>query len=83
MEHSLQLNAVLDHSSVNKMLGVLKTMPGIRTVEIAEGSDRIELQYDDGLTSPQEIDTTISRSGFSLLRPATRSGSCCGSCGGV
>ena len=83
MEHSLQLTAVLDPSSVDKMLGVLRTMPGIRSVEIAAGSSRVELQYDDGLTSPQEIDTTISRSGFPLLQRAARSGGCCGSCGGV
>lgn len=83
MEHSLQLNAVLDHSGVDKMLGVLKTMAGIRTVEIAAGSSRVELQYDDDLTSPQEIDTTISRSGFPLQQRAARSGGCCGSCGGV
>lgn len=82
MEHTLQLNAVLDHSSVDKMLGVLRTMPGIRTVELAAGSSRVELQYDDGLTSPQEIDTTISRSGFPLLPRVPRSGGCCGSCGG-
>ncbi|WP_305825670.1 hypothetical protein [Massilia brevitalea] len=83
MEHSLQLNAVLDQSGVDKMLGVLRTMAGIRTVEIAAGSSRVELRYDDDLTSPQEIDTTISRSGFPLLQRATRTGGCCGSCGGV
>lgn len=83
MEHSLQLNAVLDQSGVDKMLGVLRTMAGIRSVEIAAGSSRVELQYDDGLTSPQEIDTTISRSGFPLLQRAARSGGGCGSCGGV
>jgi len=82
MEHSLQLNAVLDHAGVDKMLGVLRTMAGIRSVEIAAGSSRVELQYDGNLTSPQEIDTAISRSGFPLLRRSVRSAGCCGSCGG-
>ena len=82
MEHHLQLSAVLDHSGVNKMLSVLRTMPGIRAVEVSAGSSRIDVQYDDGLTSPQEIDTTISRSGFPLTQRAARSSGCCGSCGG-
>lgn len=83
MEHHLQLSAVLDHASVDKMIGVLRSMPGIRAVEIAEGSSRVDVQYDDGLTSPQEIDTSIARSGFPLRPRAVRSGGCCGSCGGV
>lgn len=83
MEHALQLNAVLDHASIDKMLGVLRTMPGIRAVELAAGSSRVDLQYDDDLTSPQEIDASISRSGFPLQQRAARSGGCCGSCGGV
>jgi hypothetical protein len=63
MEHHLQLSAVLDHASVDKMIGVLRSMPGIRAVEIAEGSSRVDVQYDDDLTSPQEIDTSISCGG--------------------
>jgi copper chaperone CopZ len=83
MEHSLQLSATLDLPGVEKMFQTLRTVPGVRAVEATAGSSRVYVQYDDSLTSLQEIRNSVARSGFPLLAaPAHAGGGCCGSCGG-
>ena len=83
MEHSLQLSATLDHPGVEKMFQTLRAVPGVRAVEATAGSSRVYVQFDDSLTSTQEIRTSVSRSGFPLLAGAPHAGGgCCGSCGG-
>lgn len=82
MEHSLQLNASLDLPGIEKILNVLRHVPGVRAVEASPGSADVHVQYDDDLTSSQEIRTTLARSGFPLKPAAHAGGGCCGSCGG-
>ncbi len=82
MEHSLQLTASLDSPGVEKMLSTLRTIPGIRVAEVSSGSSEVHVQYDESLTSPQEISATVARSGFPLRHTAARAGGCCGGCGG-
>lgn len=83
MEHSLQLSAALDPSGVERMCRTLRAVPGVRVIEASAGSSRVYVQFDDSLTSAQEIRSNVARSGFPLLAsPAHAGGGCCGSCGG-
>lgn len=82
MEHSLQLQAPLDMSAVEKMLRTLHAIAGIRAVDVSPGSSQVHVLYDHDVTSPQEISTTVARSGFPLRAAEHRAGGCCGSCGG-
>jgi copper chaperone CopZ len=82
MEHSLKLMASLDLPGVEKIQHILRFIPGVRAVEAAAGSSQVHVQYDDGLTSPQEISTIVTRAGFPIEQPARRAGGCCGGCGG-
>jgi len=83
MEHSLQLMAPLDMPGVENMLRALRTIAGVHAVKAAAGDSQVHVQYDDNLTSPQEISTTVMGSGFPLQQPPRRSGGCCGGCGGM
>lgn len=80
MEHCLALCATLDRPAAEKMFATLRRVPGVRAVEAPAGSSRVHVQYDDDLTSPQEISSTVARAGFPLLEVAPGPGACCGSC---
>jgi copper chaperone CopZ len=83
MEHSLALSATLDIPAAEKMFATLRRVPGVRAVEAPAGSSRVHVQFDDDLTSPQEISSTVARAGFPLLDVAPSPGQCCGFCSGL
>jgi hypothetical protein len=70
MEHSLALHATLDLPASEKMFATLRRVPGVRAIEAPAGSSRVHVQYDDDLTSAQEIDSMVVRAGFPLLAMA-------------
>lgn len=83
MEHSLALSATLDHPAAEKMFATLRRVPGVRAVEAPTGSSRVHVQYDDDLTTPQEISSMVVRAGFPLLKVAPSPAPCCGFCSGL
>lgn len=83
MEHSLALSATLDRPAAEKIFAILRRVPGVRAIEAPAGSARVHVQYDDDLTSPQEISSSVARAGFPLLNMAPSPRQCCGFCSGL
>jgi allophanate hydrolase subunit 1 len=51
-------------------------------VEAVSGERVVEVRFDQNRTSPQELGTVLTRSGYPQQATRHGGGSCCGSCGG-
>ena len=67
-----------------KVTNALKTVNGVRDVSVSLAARNATVQFDENLTSSQELHATIKRAGYGndSAKPAHENGSCCGGCGG-
>lgn len=79
---NLQLAAALDADGAARVTAALRAIAGVSEVGASEGAARVSVAFEDGQTSPQEIATVLTRSGFPLRDKPTPAGGCCGGCGG-
>ena len=74
----------LNNDSALAITHTLRLVDGVRGVICTAGNSRLQVDFDEDLTSPQEIETVLERAGYRVrsVVGAHASGSCCGSCGG-
>ena len=68
-----------------KVTNALQTINGVREVIVSVAGSTATVQFDENLTSSQELNATLKRAGYgadSPKKPEHGSGSCCGACGG-
>ena len=67
-----------------KVTNALKTVNGVRDVTVSIAGSNATVQFDENLTSSQELNATLLRAGYGVnsAKPAHGSGGCCGGCGG-
>jgi CCGSCS motif protein len=76
---TLQFLAPLSETNAVDVSRVLSAIKGVANV--AAASNGIQIQFDDNLTSIQELRTTLQRAGFDVKKPVHgEDGVCCGSC---
>lgn len=76
---TMQFLAPLSETNAVNVAHVLSAVKGVANV--AAASNGIQIQFDDNLTSTQELRTLLQRAGFDVKKPAHgEDGVCCGSC---
>jgi copper chaperone CopZ len=79
---TLQLAAALDESNALNVARVLNTVNGVSKVAISTAGQSVNVDFDDDVTSAQELRTVLHQAGFSVKKAAHGDGGmCCGSCG--
>lgn len=78
---TLELNHALDEAAAMVIARVLKSVNGVNKVAISTTNASVAVDFDDDLTSTQEIRSVLKQAGVGLKKPAGEAGMCCGSCG--
>ncbi len=79
---TLQLSGTLDEATAMNVARVLNTINGVSKVAIATASNSVNIDFDDDVTSVQELRSKLDQAGFGVKKAAHGSeGMCCGSCG--
>ncbi|HEX2529891.1 MAG TPA: heavy-metal-associated domain-containing protein [Burkholderiaceae bacterium] len=84
----LKIIGLNNEAGVDKLSAALKAVKGVSDVSVSLAGSKATVQFNDDLTSKQELQTTISRAGFSVDDRSESGGhghghggdSCCGSC---
>lgn len=79
---TLQLLGALDEAAALNVARVLNAVNGVNKVAIATASASVNVDFNDDVTSAQEMRTVLQQAGFGLKRAHGEAGTCCGSCGG-
>lgn len=64
---------------------VLRGVRGVGEIEIALESSEVKVQFDDQITSSQELQNVLAQAGYAISTEKSvhgENGSCCGGCGG-
>jgi copper chaperone CopZ len=79
---TLQLSGTLDEASAMNVAQVLNSVKGVSKVAIATASNSVSIDFDDDITSAQELRSKLDQAGFGVKKAGHGSeGMCCGSCG--
>lgn len=78
---TLQLSGTLDESAAMNVARVLNAVKGVSKVAIVTASASVNIDFDDDVTSTQELRTALQQAGFGMKRAHGEAGMCCGSCG--
>lgn len=79
---TLQLSGTLDESAAMNVARVLNAVKGVSKVAIVTASASVNIDFDDDVTSTQELRTALQQAGIGMKKPAHgEAGMCCGSCG--
>ena len=80
---TLQLVGTLDETTSTNVTRLLSTVNGVNKVAFSTATGSVNVDFNEGVTSRQELSTVLQRSGFGVKKAAHgEDGSCCGSCGG-
>lgn len=80
---TLQLLGTLDEASAMNVARALNAVSGVNKVAIATANASISVDFDEEVTSAQELRRTLQQAGFGTKRQGHgEEGMCCGSCGG-
>lgn len=64
---------------------VLKGIRGVGEVALGRENSEVKIQFNDDITSSQELQNVLAKAGFAISTEKSvhgENGSCCGSCGG-
>jgi CCGSCS motif protein len=79
---TLQLLDKTSQDSAQHISRALNAVNGVHSVRVALVSNSVHVDYDDDLTSTQELRASLQGAGFSVKKPVHgEDGVCCGSCG--
>ncbi|HJW55524.1 MAG TPA: heavy-metal-associated domain-containing protein [Burkholderiaceae bacterium] len=78
----LKVRGMSGEGCVDKIGTALKTIKGVSDVDVSLAGGRATVQFDEQLTSKQELQATLARTGYSIEPEGHGNGSCCGGCGG-
>lgn len=80
---TLSLAGALDEGGALIVARVLNAVKGVSKVGIETAAAKINIDFDEDVTSLQELRTTLQQAGVTLKKVAHgEEGMCCGSCGG-
>jgi len=86
---TIKLSGISDDSCAEKINQALLKVRGVNDIAISLEGSKATVQFDEELTSLQELQATLARAGYTLVKAGysgvekeKSSGSCCGGCGG-
>jgi len=79
---TMQLLGALDEAAAMSVARALNAVNGVSKVAIVTASASVNIDFDEDVTSTQELRTALQQAGFGMKRAAHgEAGMCCGSCG--
>lgn len=79
---TMQLLGTLDEAAAMSVARVLNAVNGVSKVAIVTASASVNIDFDEDVTSSQELRAALQQAGIGMKRPAHgEAGMCCGSCG--
>lgn len=86
---TIKLSGITGDSCAEKINSALLKVKGVNDISISLEGCKATVQFDEELTSLQELQTTLAHAGYTLVKAGyseaakeKSSGSCCGGCGG-
>lgn len=86
---TIKLSGITGDSSAEKINQALLRVKGVNDISISLEGSRATVQFDEELTSLQELQAILVRAGYTLVKAGysevakeKSSDSCCGGCGG-
>ena len=82
---TLKLTGTTNQNSADSVTRVLRGVRGVGEIEIALESSEVKVQFDDQITSSQELQNVLAQAGYAISTEKSvhgENGSCCGGCGG-
>ena len=79
---TLQLSGALDEAAAMVAARVLNAVNGVNKVSITTASASVNIDFNEDVTSVQELRAALQNAGFGLKKAHGEAGMCCGSCGG-
>ena len=77
----LQLAGTLDEAAAMNVAQVLNTVKGVNKVAISTAGASVDINFNEDVTSSQELRAILQQAGFAVKKAAHGEGMCCGSCG--
>lgn len=78
----IQLSESIDSIAAARLASALQAIPGLEKVSISTTANNVKVEFDEDLTSTQELRMAIACAGLKSVPKSHAGGSCCGSCGG-
>lgn len=79
---TLSLTGAVDEARAMEIARVLNAVKGVNKIAISTANSSVSVDFNDDLTSVQELRATLEKSGLGKAKPAHgEEGMCCGSCG--
>lgn len=69
----------------DSVIRALKGVRGVSEIVLGHENSEVKIQFDDEITSKQELQNVLAQAGYALSAEKAvhgENGSCCGSCGG-
>lgn len=82
---SLKLTGTTNQDCSDSVTRVLRGVRGVGEIEVALESSEVKVQFDDQITSAQELQNVLAQAGYAISTEKSvhgENGSCCGGCGG-
>lgn len=81
----LKISGITGEGCANKISTALLIIDGVSEVTISNAGRNATVQFDEEITSVQELQVSLIRAGYGIEadKPAAeKAGGCCGGCGG-
>ena len=82
---TLKLAGTTTQDCADKVIHKLQNVKGVNDVVVVLESSEVNVQFDEEITSSQELKNVLTQAGYALSTKKSahgENGSCCGSCGG-
>ena len=86
---TIKLSGITGDSCAEKINSALLKVKGVNDISISLEGSKATVQFDEDLTSLQELQTILVHAGYTLVKAGysevtkeKSAGSCCGGCGG-
>ncbi|RZI42596.1 hypothetical protein EGT07_11375 [Herbaspirillum sp. HC18] len=79
---TLSLQGQLDETIALNIAQLIGRVSGVKKVNVLTAESVVKVDFDDELTSVQELRTVVQKAGLGAKAVHGENGMCCGSCGG-
>ncbi|CAL61812.1 Hypothetical protein, putative metal-binding domain [Herminiimonas arsenicoxydans] len=80
---TMKLNGMTGEACAEKINDALLNIKGVNDIIISLAGSKATVQFDEELTSLQELQATLTRAGYSIEALEKKASGCCGGCGGA
>lgn len=82
---TLKLAGTTTQDCADSVMRKLQNVKGVKGVVVVLDNSEVNIQFDEEVTSTQELQNVLTQAGYALSTKKSahgENGSCCGSCGG-